>query len=205
MITVTLDYEALIYQGITDAGGQPDDINLLTEDDVKTLGRLAAERGAEQRSPNQPTLALTTLAVPKNGEIFELTFNADDADPIGMVQSDGYSEAYMWKFKGPKVTGTPTRRFKIMSVGHQSNTEAVNKALAEHGTPALGQWREAFRRKYPRHDGEGPIGFTGSEWEDPYRICLFPCVSNGGDTWDSYFYWLNDDVRARWRFVVELT
>ncbi|HEY4508101.1 MAG TPA: hypothetical protein VJJ55_00400 [Candidatus Paceibacterota bacterium] len=204
MTTVTLDFETLILQGITDAGGQPEDANLLTEGDIKALGTLAAERGAQQRSPNQPTPAPTTLAVPRDGEIFELTLNADDADPIGMVRSDGYNDADKWEFNGPKVNGTQTRRFKIVSVGYQANAEAVNKALAEHGTPAPGQWREAFKKKCPRPDGKGPIGFTGSEWVAPRRGRRLPCVSGFGDSWISGFFWLVVVFRGGWRFVVEL-
>ena len=204
MTTVTLDYEALILQGITDAGGQPDDVNLLTEDDIKALGTLAAQRGAQQRSPNEPTPSPDVLAVPQDGEIFELTLDGDATDPIGMVRGDGYNDADKWKFNGPKATGTQTRRFKIMSVGYQTNAEAVNTALAEHGTPALGQWREAFKKKYARPDGKGPIGFTGSEWVGPDRRRYFPCVSAGGGVWDSSFYWVGRGFGDDWRFVVEL-
>lgn len=203
MTTVSLNYEALILQGITDAGGQPDDINLLTEDDVKTLGTLAAQRGAQQRSPNEPTPAPDTLAVPKDGEIFELTLNAEDADPIEMVRGDGYNNADNWEFKGPRVTGTQTKKFKLVSIGYQPNAEAVNKALAEHGTSALGQWREVFKKKYPHPDGKGPICFTGSEWVPPGRRRRFPCVLIVRGVWCSDFLWI-DGFRDDWRFVVEL-
>ena len=204
MTTVSLDFEALILQGITDAGGQPDDLNLLTEDDIKALGTLAAQRGAQQRSPNEPTPSPDVLAVPQDGEIFELTLDGDATDPIGMVRGDGYNDADKWKFNGPKATGTQTRRFKIMSVGCQTNAEAVNTALAEHGTPALGQWREAFKKKYARPDGKGPIGFTGSEWVYPRRLRGFPCVRGGGAVWNSYFDWVVLDFDDYWRFVVEV-
>jgi len=204
MQTITLDYEALVLQGITDAGGQPEDAHLLTEDDVKALGTLAAKRGAEQRSLNAPLAAPDILAVPNDGEIFELTLNADDADPIGMVRGDGHDNPDKWEFKGPKVTGTHTKKFKLVRVGYQPNAEAVNKALAEHGTPALGQWREAFKKKYPRSDGKGPIGFTGSEWVSPDGDRFFPCVVVGGDSWGLSFYWLDGYFSGRWRFAVEV-
>ena len=199
MTTISLDFKALILQGIADAGGQPEDAHLLTEDDVKNLGRLAAERGAQQRSPD-------ALTVPKDGEIFELTLNTDDANPIGMVRDDGYENPDLCKFEGPEVNGTHTKRFKLVRVGNQPHALAVNRALSKHGTPALGQWREAFKKKYPRHDGHGSVGFTGAVWVFPEYggIRSFPFVVGRGFLWSSGFRGLGNDFDVRWRFAVEV-
>ncbi len=45
----TLDYETLLREGIAEAGGQEEDLNLLTADDFKNLGKTAAERGVKKR------------------------------------------------------------------------------------------------------------------------------------------------------------
>ena len=197
MTTVTLDYETLILKGITAGGGQPEDENLLTEDDVKNLGRIAAKRGIEQRS-------LTPTDIPKDGEIFELTHpGVRDADPIGMMCGD-VSDPDKFEFKGQEIKGTQTKKFKLVSVGPQPNVEAVNKVLAEHGTPALGQWRQAFMEKYPHPDNKSYIGFTGSEWVGPKGSCLFPYLGGCGVSWDSGFCSIGENFGAFWRFAVEV-
>ena len=149
-----------------------------------------------------PTATPEFLTVPQDGEIFDLTLDGDSIDPIAMVRGNGYKNADQWEFKGPKVTGTQTKKFKLVSVGYQPNADAVNKALAQHGAPALGQWREAFKEKYRLPDGKGPIGFTGSEWAHPFRE--FPHVADEGGVWRSYFYWFDRVLRAAWRFAVEV-
>lgn len=196
--TNILDLLALIFQGIADAGGVPEDANLLTEEDVISLGRLVAERGMRQRSPNAKLdPAPKFLPLPKDGEVFELTIDGDAVDPIEMVRGDGYNNPEQWQFNGPKVVGTQTRRFKLVGVGYQRNGGAINKVIAKHGTPALGQYREAFKEKYGCRK---LVGFTGSEWVDPFGR-RFPCVREG---FSDFFLFFDEDFDDRWRFAVEV-
>jgi len=185
----TTDYEALIYLGIGHAGGHRKDIECLRPEWFVELGKRAAEAGAKKQTPrpNTEPPAYDYLPVPEDGEIFELTLDGDATDPIKMLRNDMYIDADKWKFKGPKVRGMQIGRFKMVSVGWQPTFDALTMALvALHGAPALGQWREAFKKKYARPDNKGPIGFTGSEWVNGQNI-RFPYLRGQGNSWYSNF------------------
>ncbi|MDP3996771.1 MAG: hypothetical protein Q8P86_03715 [bacterium] len=140
-------------------------------------------------------------------EEFELTLAGVPAHPIKMVRSDGYCDANSWKFKGPKVGSMESRWFRIVRIGHQPNVKAVNRVLAKYGTPARGQWREAYKtsQQYPGHNIEGlMIGFTGSIWLDAEHHHAFPCVLGRDSELHSFFAWVNRDFGDEWSFVVEV-
>lgn len=138
--------------------------------------------------------------IPADGEEFELTLNGDATDPIAMVKSDGYGDSEKWKFNGPKVTGVHTGTFKLVRAGG-ANLAAVRVTLPKETPLAEGQWREAFKAKFPKHDGNGPIGFAGSEWVRPRGGVLFPCVVDDGD---SFFSWVGLDFLVGWRWLVRV-
>lgn len=146
---------------------------------------------------------LEILPIPQIGEVFELTFDPAEANPIEMVRRAGYDAAAKWVFNGPEVTGTPTSKFKLVNVGYRPNIDEVNRVLVEqHGPPALGQWREAFKKKYTRSDRRGPIGFTGSEWVS--RVFFFPYIDHDDASDPFPFRWTYAELSLRWRFVVEV-
>jgi len=142
-----------------------------------------------------------TAAVPEINEVFRLTLNGNATDPIGMVQSDGYGSKIR-QHDGPKVSGTQTRRFKLVRVGYQLNLDAVRTALASHGGIPEGQWREAFRAAYPTPDGKGPVGVADPSWVYPNGDRVFPCVSDDRKRWRSGFRWANFGRVAHWRWLV---
>ncbi len=53
---------------------------------------------------------------PEVGEIFELTLDGAENQPLDMVARDGYTGE--WKHQGPAVTGKQTRRFQFVQVGY---------------------------------------------------------------------------------------
>ena len=134
------------------------------------------------------------------GEVFTLTLNADDpaCDPLTMVRGDGYGLAG-WKYTGEKLTGTHTRRFKLVSVGYCRDFDEVRKKLAAHGTPAQGQWREAFLKAYPTPNGREHIGFPDDSWVSPHGHRHFPWIWTDGR---SDFRWANDNFDDVWRWLV---
>ena len=139
-------------------------------------------------------------AIPVNGEEFELELDGDAIDPLQMVRDDSYTGE--WKFNGPKVTGKQKGTFKLMSAGcYCANLAAVKEKLPQETPFAEGQWREAFKAKYPKHDGKGPIGFAGSEWVFPLGFLHFPYVSDDGH---SSFGWVGLDFYAHWRWLVRV-
>lgn len=112
--------------------------------------------------------------VPEAGEVFELTID-EPIDPVEMIRMDGYNPTG-WVSRGPNVSSWVTRKFKLVVIGYSSSFIKLNAELKEVGKPALGQWREAFKEKYPHSDGKGPIGFTGSVWLSPHNRPFSPCI-----------------------------
>lgn len=151
-------------------------------------------QAAKEQLPPQPTL----LPIPADNEEFELTLDGDAADPIGMVRSDGCQNHERWRFNGLRVEGKQTGTFKLVRAG------GVNLAAAKAKLPnpmAEGQWREAFKAKYPQHDGKGPVGFGGSEWVNPRGFARFPFVSDDGS---SKFGWAGFSLSGDWRWLVRV-
>lgn len=139
------------------------------------------------------------IPIPADGVEFELTLDGDVIDPIAMVQGNGYGSPEKWKFNGPKVKGAQTGTFKLLRAGG-ANLAAVKEKLSKEGPLAEGEWREAFKAKFS-HDGNGPIGFGGSEWVDPVGSLLFPYMRDGVY---SFFSWVGDDFSAHWRWLVRV-
>ncbi len=149
----------------------------------------------------------TFSPVPKDGEEFELTLNGDEVDPLEMVRKDGLPHPEKWKFEGPRVAGKLTGRFKLIHIfgGCPDHLDDVAIKIAqgwEGGWKlAEGQWREAFKERYPHHDQRAtePIYFGGSKWIAPTRGThalpeAFPClfISEGetlSEVWGSGFHW----------------
>lgn len=138
---------------------------------------------------------------PAVGEIFELTLDGDapENQPLEMVSRDGYDHPELWSHNGERVVGVQTRRFKLVEVGFCKNLDEVKEKLAPHGTIPEGQWREAFKKRFRKPDGKGPIGFADSSWVDPRAFVYFPFVDADGG---SLFYWADYDFYADWRWLV---
>ncbi|HTE48470.1 MAG TPA: hypothetical protein VK675_01010 [Candidatus Paceibacterota bacterium] len=144
------------------------------------------------------------LLVPEDQEVFELTIESNTIYPTEMLRADGGDNPNKLKFKGPSISGEQTKKFKLFRVHNQLNADEANKSLAVYGAPALGQWREAFKKKYPRPDGKGPIAFTGSEWLDPYRRRAYPFLLDGSTAWYSGFRWFDHGINISWRIAFEI-
>lgn len=172
--------------------------------DPKKVNRAEVQRAFGLLPPVEivPAATPSFLPVPADDEEFELTINGDEVDPLDMMQRDGFSD---WRFNGPLVSGTHTRRFKIVRAGGYCRDLAEVKQRV--GKLAEGQWREAFRKKYPRPDGCGPIGFGGSTWVAPYDHRRFPYLHESGGAWYSYFRWADSAsfFLGHWRWLVEVS
>lgn len=90
-----------------------------------------------------------------------------------------------------------TKWFMLVNVGYQPNWQALQDALTPHGSATGESERTAFKKKFPRADGRGPIGFA----KIPLGYAHFPSVSTDGDL---YFYWAVNDFNAFWRWLVEV-
>lgn len=149
---------------------------------------------------------ITILPVPADGEVFELTLDWDTVDPMEMVRADGY-DPEGWEFQDPRVEGVQTRRFELVQVGYycQNLDEVRAKVEARGETLAEGQWREAFRVKYPKPDRAILIGFGGSLWVDPYGYRRFPYLGEFRGSWGSRFDRFDRSDRGlggSWRWLV---
>ena len=142
-------------------------------------------------------------SIPIDGEVFELTLDGDDPknDPLEMVRSDGYHSG-AWKHRGKRISGVQTRQFWLACVGLCANLDEVREKLKEHGKIPQGQWREAFKAKYPRPDGNGPIGIADPSWVDPDGDAYYPSVDSFGC---SLFRWAGHDKGEDWRWLVEVS
>jgi len=147
-----------------------------------------------------PTTHGKGLDIPADGVEFELTLNDPAPDPIDMVRGDGYSNAADWKYNGKGATPR-TGRFKLMRTGYQPNLARVRQKLGEENVPE-GQWREAFKKVYPRPDGKGPIGFADPSWGRPLDLASFPVLHETGEAWCSNFVWAGLGRHDRWRWLV---
>ena len=143
---------------------------------------------------------METKTYPVLNEIFELTLDgsAPENQPLEMVRADG-CDPRGWKHDGPTVKGTESRRGKLVSVGYCRGWQELERKLKAHGELPEGQWREAFKARYPTLDGNGPIGFADRSWSVPSERRFFPYVSSAGE---SSFYWFDDGVHGFWRWFV---
>lgn len=143
-------------------------------------------------------MVTTHSPIPVDGVEFELTL--EPIDPLEMVCSDGY-DPEGWKFIGSPVV-PQTRRFKLVRVGHCYNLNAVCEKLKKYGSIPEGQWREAFKKTFPRNNGQCPIGFADPSWVYPNGSASFPALDVFGGTWDSFFGWVNVGLGEHWRWLV---
>lgn len=141
---------------------------------------------------------------PDAGEIFELTLNGDasENDPIEMVRRDGYGAPEEWIFKGKRLAGIQIRKFKLVSVGYCRNLDEVRQKLKSHGEIPEGQWREAFKAKFPKADGKGSIGVADPSWVHSSGSANFPYVDPDGD---SGFLWAGSVRDVSWRWLVAVS
>lgn len=144
---------------------------------------------------------MTDENIPADGVEFELTLEPTDA--MDMVRSDGY-DPKGWQYTGPKVTKPETRRVKLLRLGYVRNLAEAQAKAAEQGCElVIGQWREVFKKRFPTNDGNGPIGFGGSEsqWVRPDGHARFPVLHGLGVGWHSRFRWSGPDHDERWRWL----
>lgn len=122
---------------------------------------------------------------PADGEVFELTLDGDAVDPMEMARRD--THARDWKFDGTRLTGTHSRRFKLVCVGDQQGFDAVRTALVAHGRIPEGQWRDAFKAAYPLPDNL--VGVADPSWVRRSGRRFFPTVHTGRSGGDTDFHW----------------
>ena len=107
-------------------------------------------------------LSSSNLVVPSANEIFELTLNGNEIDPMTMLERDEF-DPDDFVFEGPKVRGRQTHQFMLVHAFCEYPKQA-ERVIRKYGKLAEGEWREAFLRKYPHAQGSGPIDFAGSLW-----------------------------------------
>jgi hypothetical protein len=142
---------------------------------------------------------------PPDGQDFELTMN-EEVDPEAMIKNEVFQPT-CWKFLGTLVTAPQTRRFQLIRVKtfshdcHEIQTELLKLGFL---IPE-GQWRESFKKTFPRNDGLGPIGFADLSWEDNDRIFHFPMLDGNGASWHSKFgsFHIRYDNLGTWRWLIE--
>lgn len=136
-----------------------------------------------------------------DGEVFALTLNGDalENQPLQMVRSDGYGSG--WRYNGPTVKGTQTRRFKWVAIGSCRTFDEVLQKLKPHGKIPEGQWREAVKEKF-QHDGVRARGIADASWVDPGGRATFLYVDSNGR---SVFCWSDRGFNGRWRWLVEVS
>lgn len=120
--------------------------------------------------------------IPRIGETFELTLNGDKVDPVEMVTQTGRKG--LWKYLGNRISGTQTRRFKLVDIGACRNM-AVARERA--GSLADGLWAEAFRAAYPLPGDARSVCFGGSGWLNPYGLPRIALLENSGVSWTLRF------------------
>lgn len=145
---------------------------------------------------------------PVNGEVFELTIdgNASENQPLEIARrEDRHFGSKKWQHVGKKwqhvgklVTGTQTRRFKLISIVSCREFADITRELARHGTIPEGQWCEALQATY-QHDKEGPLGVADPSWVNPGGGTCFPSIISNGD---SCLYWTGDTFSNSWRWLV---
>lgn len=170
---------------------------------ARALRSALVSNGTEAATTPTPTSTThpTPSDIPADGVEFELTLEPTDA--LAMVKSDGY-DPKGWQYTGPKVTKPETKRVKLIRLGHVRDlAEAQAKAREQGCELVIGQWREAFKKRFPTNDGNGPIGFGSDEsaWVHPRGDANFPVLGGRGDGWLSVFFWSGFARVGRWRWL----
>jgi hypothetical protein len=93
-------------------------------------------------------------------------------------------------------------------VGNCRNLDDVRQKLAEQGEVPPDQWIEAFKKAYPKNDGNGRIGVADPSWMDRhvYVSTHFPGLSGrrGGKRWHPGFFsaGVRTLIHDHWRWLV---
>lgn len=175
-------------------------IGVIPELSFEEAETLTSRKGEIVAGVRGVLLGLKTRIIPALNQPFELTLDGDapENQPLEMVRLDGY-DPQNWKYQGTPVKGKQTRRFKLVSVGPCTNFTEVQEKLKPHGEIPEGQWGNAFKKKFPKMDGNGPIGVADLSWVDPHGCAYFPFVLAGGA---SHFRWAAYRFGGRWRWLV---
>ncbi|MFY9462741.1 MAG: hypothetical protein WAP52_00965 [Candidatus Sungiibacteriota bacterium] len=143
------------------------------------------------------------MPYPTDGEVFELTIDGDaqENDPMNRTFLIYEHTAVMpWRHIGKKVSGVQTRQFKLVPLGTiDEPLSGVIEKLQSYGRIPEGQWRNAFKRTYPRADGRRTICIADPSWIDPRRgrHCYPGIYSNGDMLLNAADYPYHDDS-CRW-------
>lgn len=142
--------------------------------------------------------------IPADGIEFELALAA--TDPMQMVQGDGHDQRG-WRFNGSQIA-PQSRYFQLVRVDYSRdltysrNLGEILELLKRYGNIPEGQWRDSFKRAFPRYDGKGPIGFADPSWVSPGGGDRFPALFGYDDGWHSDFVWADGCRSNRWRWLV---
>src|SRR3989338_6402095 len=92
--------------------------------------------------------------VPEEGLLFRLSLRP--VRGLDMVRDSGYRDWERWRFLGREIEEVETKDIVLFSLGTCRDIEYARALLAEGSEGGLrlvaGQWREAFRLTYRRHD-----------------------------------------------------
>lgn len=140
-------------------------------------------------------------AVPADDEWFYLEVD-NGIDPMDVVTTAGLG-GEGWEYLGPKLEGKQACRVKLIRLGYVRNLDDAKKKADALGYRLLeGQARKPFKTKYPKPDGNGPVVFGGSGWQDPFGGAFVACVDGDGGAWGSDFGWSSGGWRERCRWAV---
>lgn len=144
---------------------------------------------------------VSITSIPNDGVSFSLTL--EPTDELEMVRSDGYDPTG-WAYTGTRATRPETRRVKLVRLGYVRNLAGAQSKAMEHGYELVpGQWREAFKCRFPFNNGS-PIAFGGkdSAWRDQEGTPGFPVLGGDELLWRSGFARAIDSIRKCWRWLV---
>lgn len=154
-----------------------------------------------KRRVQKVATAAQILTVPADDEEFDLEVD-NDIDPTEVVRAAGY-DPENWKYLGPKLSGKPKYRAKLVLLGYVRNLEEAREKADKIGYRLLeGQAREPFKKKYPEPDGKGPVIFGGSEWQRPSGDASVAYLHGFRGRWDSRFGWSGCGFSEDWRWAV---
>lgn len=140
-----------------------------------------------------------TCSYPKVNEIFELTLDGLEVQPIEMLWRDGYN-LDGWTHRGSVISGREIRRFKLVELDYSHSFEDLRSKLGSHGRIPEGQWREAFKAFCPDNRDRGRIGVADASWvyEGKY---YFPFLRGRGY---SRFCGVVGPIPDNWCWLVEV-
>lgn len=179
----------------------------LTDEEMQKFNRNKGEFGRLLRialgllnKPQAQSVEESVLepVLPADGVEFELTLGT--IDPMEMVKGSDF-DPEGWEFTGFKIV-PQTRKFKLVRVGSCRNLDEVREKLAQHGSIPEGQWREAFKKAFPKNDGQGLIGFADLSWVNLLGVIVFPVLIEEGEAWRSDFFLAGGDRDKDWRWLI---